>query len=218
MDVVVVSHGDADHIGGLPAVVRRFRPREVWWQDPEPGVPMQAALLEAAQEVGAEVIEPPWRAVVGGVGLRRVDPGGEGLEAGLTRNERSVVYDVEVEGLRVLLTGDVEVLGEWRSLSRVRRVHVLKVAHHGSRTSSSAELLARVKPVVAVIQSGRGNRFGHPHAEVVARLAGSVSGGIFDTARCGEVVVRPVSGRLVVEVAQLCADLAPVGVEAVKGR
>jgi competence protein ComEC len=72
-----------------------------------------------------------------------------------------------------LLTGDVEHAAEAQLLARQReslRSDVLKVAHHGSRTSSTDELLRAVAPWLSVISAGRGNAFGHPHAEVEQRL------------------------------------------------
>ena len=73
----------------------------------------------------------------------------------------------------VLLTGDIEQASEAALSARGAALQsdVLKVAHHGSRTSSTPALLAAVAPTLAVVSAGRGNRFGHPHPEVLARLS-----------------------------------------------
>ena len=94
------------------------------------------------------------------------------------RNDDSVVLLVRYRAVEILLTGDVGADVErdlvasgalTRPAPGVRRV--LKVAHHGSRTSTSAQLLAAWQPSVALISCGRGNRFGHPVPEVIERLA-----------------------------------------------
>ena len=190
LDVVLVSHGDVDHIGGLPVVIREFAPREVWWSGPRGGGAAERRVLEAAREVGAVVREPPARAALGGVALRRLDPVDRyGFGRWMERNERSAVYEATMPGgARVLLTGDVERLGEWRLLGALRPVHVLKAAHHGSRTSSTAAMLRRAAAPLVVIQAGRGNRFGHPHPDVVRRYE-AMGSRVISTVACGEVVL-----------------------------
>jgi competence protein ComEC len=88
-------------------------------------------------------------------------------------NDNSFVLRLRHGRRSFLFTGDVERLAEAALLARHRpalRSDVLKVAHHGSRTSSTEPLLRAISPWLAVVSAGRGNRFGHPHAEVVARL------------------------------------------------
>src|SRR4030042_950726 len=83
------------------------------------------------------------------------------------RNEDSIVLDVAFGEVHLLLAGDV--LGEAEDALRVPRSLVLKVPHHGSRSSSRPALVARASPGLAVISAGARNPFGHPHPEVVAR-------------------------------------------------
>ncbi len=187
LDVVVVSHGDLDHIGGLVAVVEAMRPREVWWSGPRGLGSVEARLLRACARVGAQVREPPDELVWEGLRVRRLDPPLPWhIAAGVEKNERSLGLEVELGGARVLLTGDAEEVGEWRMLPQVRPVEVMKAGHHGSRTSSTEALLRRAQPRVAVISSGRGNRFGHPHEEVVDRYA-RFGARVYNTAPCGEI-------------------------------
>ena len=96
--------------------------------------------------------------------------------------------------ITMLLTGDVEGEGERALLEELKKhnihqVDVLKVAHHGSRGTTSKELLEQIRPVVSVISSGRNNSYGHPHKELLERLeeAGSV---ILGTAERGAVTLR----------------------------
>ncbi|MEM7246623.1 MAG: ComEC/Rec2 family competence protein [Acidobacteriota bacterium] len=180
LDVVVLSHADFDHRGGLPSVVRRCRPRALWL-GPGPDADRKSLepLVASARSVGTRV-----GLLAAGARLGPANPGTLGLEVawpsrhpadrwGLSENDASVVLrlvDHEGRGL-ALLPGDIEREAELRLVNRARlRSPLLVLPHHGSRTSSSAELLAAVRPRLAVASAGR-TRFGHPHAEVLERLA-----------------------------------------------
>ena len=92
------------------------------------------------------------------------------LVSPIAGEQHSVVLDVRVGRRAILLTGDIERDAESAFASRLDRVDILKVAHHGSRTSSTAALLDRITPRVAFISCGRHNLFGHPHPEVLDAL------------------------------------------------
>ncbi len=119
-------------------------------------------------------------------------------------NETSVVLRVDYGAHRFLLTGDAERDEETWLLgahpAEALRADVLKLGHHGSRTSTTAPLLDAVQPRVAIASVGRGNRYGHPSPETLsALLARSVP--VFRTDRDGHVVVRSDGRRLEVEAA-----------------
>ncbi len=197
--VVLVTHPDADHVAGLASVVRATSPDQVWIAEAFRSAPEVRALLAAAEDVGAAVREPPMHARMGPLTLRRIP----GLAHG-SDNDRSVVYEAQLHGLRVLLTGDVEVEGERTAARGTRAVHVLKVAHHGSRTSSTPVLLRAARPRLGIISSGRDNRFGHPHEAALERLrAHHVPS--WSTADCGHIEARAQNGRLVVQSHSACA-------------
>jgi len=103
----------------------------------------------------------PWH----GLDLRVLNPPGRLVDR--VRNDDSIVVSLEYGRVQLLLTGDVEAEAEKRV--DWSRATVLKVPHHGSRSSSSERLLAPVAPRLALLSAGARNRFGHPHAEVVAR-------------------------------------------------
>src|SRR6185369_198848 len=107
------------------------------------------------------------------------------------RNDDSVVLEVVYGEVALLLTGDIGADVEREILPRLTpaRIRILKVAHHGSRTSSSRELLDGWRPQLAIVSCGRGNRFGHPAPEVIARLE-SIGAQVFRTDRDGEVTVE----------------------------
>lgn len=119
-------------------------------------------------------------------------------------NENSLVLDLRYGRRRFLFTGDAEAHAEGGLVAQtLGRVDVLKVAHHGSRTSSAAALLDVLRPRVAIVSAGRDNRFGHPHPEVWTRLRRAsgcalrtdVNGGVVVETDGEELSVRPTRGR-----------------------
>jgi len=111
-----------------------------------------------------------------------------------TVNGYSAVLDLQYGAFTALLTGDLEEEGELFLLKEdadyLRRSYdVLKVAHHGSRFSSSADFLRRIRPSLAVISAGEHNRYGHPHKETLERLR-EVGAGILVTAESREIILE----------------------------
>ena len=172
MALVVATHGHADHVGGLPAVLEAFPPGAVL----EPGEPLgDGAYLEflaAVQASGAE-----WRPAragdrleLGAVVIHVLSPDSAWAVETVDPNEESVVLLVEYGGRRMLFTGDAGEAVESRLAGRVGDVDLLKVGHHGSRTATGDAWLGEIKPEIAVVSVGEGNRYGHPAPEVLARL------------------------------------------------
>jgi competence protein ComEC len=183
LDLVVLSHPHPDHYGGLFAVLDALPVHELWdtgqaqaeaGGDAEPGA--VATLLARARSQGTVVRRPDALCAT----PRRLGAGAEldvlapcpGFDMTRGENDNSFVLRLRHGARSFLFTGDVEHAAE-ADLSRAPehlRSDVLKVGHHGSRTSSSEALLGAVAPWLAVVSAGRGNRFHHPHVEVVARL------------------------------------------------
>jgi competence protein ComEC len=171
LDALVVTHAHPDHVGGVPFLLRAFRVAAVW-------------------EGPAALVDPAWQrldAALGASGVRRltvvrgmrfewdgasiqvlgpVPPPRPPLRV---RNEDSVVLDVRFGEVHLLLTGDVTAEAE-RAI-RLSRADVVKVPHHGSRTSSSEAFVAATSPRLALVSAGARNPFGHPHPEVIERYA-----------------------------------------------
>ena len=171
---LLVTHGDPDHIGGAQAVVESFAPRFLLEGIPVPGNAAFGLLRNAASAQGAAVRElhdgDRWEQ--GGVVVRVLSPERPDWERRRVRNDDSVVLELRYGDVAILLTGDISGDIEQAILPRLSRapIRVLKVGHHGSRTSTSDALIDAWKPQVALISCGRGNRFGHPAPDVVARL------------------------------------------------
>jgi len=170
LDEVVVSHPHPDHYGGLWPVldlqVEALRvPRVALDEESD-----YAAFLDAARARGIPVLGPEHPTLPA---WRTLHPEPDFLLDHLDEaNEISLVMELEVEGRRVLFTGDIEDRAEAHLLGEVRPVDVLKVAHHGSRTSSDPDLVEALDPRLAVVSCGRWSRFGHPHPNTLSTLAG----------------------------------------------
>jgi len=174
LDVVVLTHAHSDHMGGMAAILRNFRPCELW-VGVDPRSEAYAGLLREAGDLGVIVRHlragdaREWR----GLGIRALAPALSYENHGAPVNNDSLVLRVEYGRASVLLEGDAETPSERAMLAagKVQPVTLLKVGHHGSRTSSTPEFLAAAQPRMAVISVGRNNTFGHPRAEVIARMA-----------------------------------------------
>lgn len=172
LDVAVVTHAHSDHIGGMTAVLRNFRPRELWV-----GVDAQTtsfhALMEEAARLGVAVRhvrvgdEMAW----GGTQVRVLGPASGYLPKPMPTNDDSLVLRIGYGNASVLAEGDAERPSEhFLAGEAIGPVTLLKVGHHGSNTSTNAELFNMLHPRCAVISCGRGNRFGHPRMPVLQRL------------------------------------------------
>lgn len=173
LDMLVVSHADADHAGGAAAVVRALPVRRVRLGEPLPDVRGEPCLEGQRWQwdgVTFEMLHPPPRYPAHG-------------------NDRSCVLHIAASGGSALLTGDVGEVAELRMmhLHAPRLVSdVLLLGHHGSRTSSMAEFIMAVDPKLALATAGYRNRFGHPHRAVLRRLAHHGIP-VLDTSRDGAV-------------------------------
>ncbi|WP_419167116.1 DNA internalization-related competence protein ComEC/Rec2 [Candidatus Palauibacter sp.] len=193
VELFAISHPHLDHYGGGAAVFDELRVRRVF----DPGVPEPSAaylaFLERLEEEGAS-----WHAPRAGDHLRIDDVELEILwpeeEAGTDANEGSLSFRLTAHGFRYVNTGDAGEPVERAILARLAPDHpeadLLKLGHHGSRTSTSLEWLRAIGPEIAVISAGKQNRYGHPHAVTLARL---------DSARVERVWRTDVDGPLCVE-------------------
>ncbi len=173
LDAVVLSHAHEDHIGGMEAVIRNFRPRELW-AGPLPEVPAWRHLRDVASQQGVAIrrLSAGQRFPYGGAVIEVLAPPEERMPAEAPSDLDSLVLRVSFGDSSVLLTGDLERRVESVLLEseRLKPAGILKVAHHGSRRTTSEEFLRAVRPAFAVISAGAENPYGHPHPEVLRRI------------------------------------------------
>jgi competence protein ComEC len=167
-------------MGGMPAVLRNLRPRELWVAVDPNSAPYRA-LLDEADTLGIRVrhLRAGDRVQWDSVDLSVLAPMPAYANPGPPINNDSLVMRMQFGRASVLLEGDAEAPSEHRMVETARSGEglelgpdtLLKVAHHGSRTSTTPEFLALAAPRDAVISVGRANTFGHPRPEIVSRLA-----------------------------------------------
>ena len=173
LDVVVLSHAHDDHSGGLATLIAAFHPGEVW-TGVTPEGPEWRAVHDAAIAVHARIVplRAPAKFAFGGADIEALAPSSDYVPADEPKNNDSLVLRVTLGQRSLLLTGDVErgIEQEMQRTSELHPTDVLKVAHHGSRTSSTEEFLEALQPEFALISAGFENSYGHPHPTVLARL------------------------------------------------
>ena len=188
LDVVALSHWDADHSGGLAAVLSRFRVGEFWESARAPGGAAETAAALARARVPRRALTAGQRIWLGHALLTVLGPAPGPPQAA---NDESLVLRLDWRGVSLLLPGDLGARGETLLLERggPLRTLALKVAHHGSRSSTGAPFLDAARPRIAVISVGARNPFRHPSPEAVARLE-AAGARVYRTDRDGAVILE----------------------------
>ncbi|MFI2132764.1 MBL fold metallo-hydrolase [Lysinibacillus fusiformis] len=187
LDLVVATHPDADHIGGLIPVLQTI-PIEQFYDSGKVHtsqtfeemlmaidqknipyyVPKTGDLIEFDKDVTVKVLNAN--------------------EHATDNNDASIVLKVVYGNVSFLLTGDAGIALEKEMMQNDVTATILKAGHHGSNTSSSEEFIRAVKPEVTILSYGEDNKYGHPHAEVVDRLQ-AMGSNIYATAESGMIIV-----------------------------
>ena len=197
-DAVVLSHPHPDHSRGLVALLRLVPVDRLYLPR---GAPRNAFLDELLDAVSGG--RPPVESLgagdrfrAAGIDFEVLHPGPESYPRA-PENNGSLVVAARLGGRRILLAGDVEARAEADLVGRGLDLaaDVLKVPHHGSRTSTTEELLREVRPRIALVSAGRRNRFGHPGREVIERLESS-GARVLRTDRHGDVALLFRDGRI----------------------
>jgi competence protein ComEC len=179
LDWMVASHPHSDHIGGLIAVVKQLKVKEVW----DTGFPYESPVLEdylkalqAAKQNGTSLkiigagykVEPSPGCVIEVYAPRKPYLKNTSSDA----NNNSMLFRLRYGNASFLFTGDIEGAGRKKMMAEHPdlRSTLLKVAHHGSHNGTDRTFLSAVNPKIAVISCGRGNSYGHPHKEALQLL------------------------------------------------
>jgi competence protein ComEC len=201
LDVVVLSHAHEDHIGGLPALVGDFHPKELW-TGATPDSPTWQTLRVKAAANGVKIVPMhfPRRFAFGGAEIEVLAPPADYVATDSPKNDDSLVLRLGYGRNGFLLPGDAErpIERDMLAEDEIRRTDVLKVAHHGSRTSSTEDFVSAVEPVFAVISVGFENSYGHPNRDVVERLR-QHRAVVYRTDQDGLITIRGDGYRLHVE-------------------
>ncbi|WP_213618037.1 ComEC/Rec2 family competence protein [Paenibacillus sp. J22TS3] len=210
LDAVVLTHADQDHIGGLQAVLDSI---------PVDALLMNGSLAESKtmhdlaqtallkripiyKTASGQRIKPDRRTILTFLApVKPVDAVDGQVPYIKEQNHISIAFLMEMDGVRFLFTGDMDEAAE-REVTELwgpritGKLDVLKVAHHGSRTSTSVQWLEYWKPQASVISAGESNSYGHPHPEILGRLA-DIGSAVHRTDRMGEIQMQVRGGALV---------------------
>ncbi len=190
LDLVIGTHPHADHIGGLINVMEAMPVKEVI----DPAIVHTTKTFEDYLTI---IDKKNIKFTEGRAGMTRNLGGGTKMQilhpsspSSSSLNDASIVVQITFGKVSFMLTGDAEQASERQILGKGYDLNstILKVGHHGSRTSTTESFLKAVNPKVAVIMAGRNNQYGHPHDETLARLAASKVD-IYRTDQHGTVVI-----------------------------
>lgn len=174
IDKLILTHGDLDHIGGSVALIKSVAVKQILM--PKSALhpnDEEKEILELAREKNIPVFfvrqGDGWS---DGISVFQILAPSGAADYSSDENDGSIVISAKIGGLTWLFTGDVQTMGEKVLLdgNLKLKADVLKVAHHGSKTSTTEAFLEAVDPDVAIISAGKNNRYGHPNKEVLDRL------------------------------------------------
>ena len=176
IDLMIISHFDSDHVGGLLTILEEIKVEKILIAKQEEQSENYKRFLNIVKEKNIPVIigkEGDKINIEKDLYLDILFPESEQIEENVINNN-SLVFNIHYNNFSMLFTGDIEEIAEKRIIeitnkSRLK-ADIIKIPHHGSKTSSTRELLERVLPKIALIGVGKDNLFGHPSSETIDKL------------------------------------------------
>ena len=176
IDLMIISHFDSDHVGGLLTILEEIKVEKILIAKQEEQSENYKRFLNIVKEKNIPVIigkEGEKINIEKDLYLDILFPESEQIEENMINNN-SLVFNMHYNNFSMLFTGDIEEIAEKRIIeitnkSRLK-ADIIKIPHHGSKTSSTRELLERVLPKIALIGVGKDNLFGHPSSETIDKL------------------------------------------------
>nr|WP_303244355.1 ComEC/Rec2 family competence protein [uncultured Cellulosilyticum sp.] len=207
LEYLIATHPHADHVGGLDAIVSNLHVNTIFVANGDADTKTYRDFINAAMDKGLTPSVPleDSQFPLGSAYFKVMNTNG-----GNDANNQSLVVEYVNGEDKVLLMGDAEKEVEEEILSKLEQVDLLKVGHHGSRTSTSEAFLEKVNPTYAVITCGTGNSYGHPHQETLDKLQGIE---IHRTDECGSIIFKSTGHGITTDCEN--GDLTP-GVEEIK--
>jgi len=194
IDLVIATHPDADHVGGLVDVLERYRVNNILITEVDHNTPVTAAFDNSiTKESGIEIVyaEAGQEILLGDfVSLSILSPRGD--TSNWKSNNASIITKLSYGEIDFMLTGDASSMIEDYLVGYYGsglQSEVLKLGHHGSKTSTSEIFLEAVSPSITVVSAGKDNRYGHPSDEVVERVS-EYGADILSTAESGTIVFK----------------------------
>jgi competence protein ComEC len=208
LDFVVLSHPHPDHMNGLTYLARKFHVSEMWENGQDPGTAGYRDLKQTVEDRGirCRTMEAGAKTErIGDADVRVLHPAPglseRGKKAYITENNRSLVVRMETEGKVFLFAGDIEAGAEAtlvRKYGHDLKCDLLKVPHHGSKSSNTGAFVSLAGPAIAVVTVGKGNRYRQPSEDVIARYE-KKGAQVYRTDKHGAIVVTVEKGRLIVQ-------------------
>ncbi len=200
-DVIATTHAHEDHVGGLKALIANFHPSEIW-TGTVAAESVESEALDTARKSGIRVLARKMGEAFdfGGAQFEVLAPAADHESTPRALNNDSLTLRVRFGEHSFLLTGDIEwpVEGMLLDSRLLGKTTVLKVAHHGSKTSSTDAFLDATQPQFALISAGYGNLFHHPHPDVLDRLE-QHHARVLRTDQLGLITIRSDGHRLTVD-------------------
>lgn len=193
LEYVIATHSHSDHVGALDAVVSSFDVKTVFVANGDADTKTYRDFINAAIHKGLSPSVPlEDKQFALGSGYFTVMNTNGGSDA----NNQSLVVEYVNGQDKMLFMGDAETEVENEILAQVSEVDLLKVGHHGSRTSTSKAFLDKVNPTYAVITCGKDNKYGHPHQETMSKLEGIE---VHRTDECGSIIFKSTGSSIVTD-------------------